>query len=222
MAGSLAAVLAAQLAFVAVRPTRRSARRSSRGTRRNFRDCGRRCCRCRRRRVAAVRRRTPPAARRHRRRRDRPPTALETRAGWTLLFNAGSENEGIYSRLGADGVNLVLLFEVEEDAGRYIDMLEAQDFPSARAVEIETADLLAFCDEGGHALGLVPADAVVVPPEATVDTFDWKVGESTEARRSSRARRATRSTSGGRRCRRTSTSTPTREGAVGRMYVCVR
>ena len=106
---------------------------------------------------------------------------LETRAGWTLLFNAGSENEGIYSRLGADGVNLVLLFEVEEDAGRYIDMLEAQDFPSARAVEIETADLLAFCDEGGHALGLVPADAVVVPPEATVDTFDWKVGESTEA-----------------------------------------
>ena len=75
----------------------------------------------------------------------------------------------------------MLLFEVEEDAGRYIDMLEAQDFPSARAVEIETADLLAFCDEGGHALGLVPADAVVVPPEATVDTFDWKVGESTEA-----------------------------------------
>ena len=84
-------------------------------------------------------------------------------------------------QLGADGVNLVLLFEVEEDAGRYIGMLEAQDFPSARAVEIETADLLAFCDEGGHALGLVPADAVVVPPEATVDTFDWKVGESTEA-----------------------------------------
>ena len=69
--------------------------------------------------------------------------------------------------------------------------------PSARAVEIETADLLAFCDEGGHALGLVPADAVVVPPRATVETFDWKVGESTERRRSSRARRATRSTSGG-------------------------
>ena len=106
---------------------------------------------------------------------------LQTRAGWTLLFNAGSDNEGIYSRLGADGVNLVLLFELEEDAGRYIDMLEAQDFPSARAVSIETEDLLAFCDEGGHALGLVPANAVLLPPEATVDRFDWELPQSNEA-----------------------------------------
>ena len=181
MAGSLAAVLAVQLAFVAVRPAIRPLGAAQLS-----------------RHAAQFSRLRPPllAADDDAAAADddalRPPGAtagvvtdrqllLETRAGWTLLFNAGSENEGIYSRLGADGVNLVLLFEVEEDAGRYIDMLEAQDFPSARAVEIETADLLAFCDEGGHALGLVPADAVVVPPEATVDTFDWKVGESTEA-----------------------------------------
>ena len=180
-AGSLAAVLAAQLSFVAVRPAARPLGAAQLS-----------------RHAAQFSRLRPPlllAADDDDAADDdalRPPGAtagvvtdrqllLETRAGWTLLFNAGSENEGIYSRLGADGVNLVLLFEVEEDAGRYIDMLEAQDFPSARAVEIETADLLAFCDEGGHALGLVPADAVVVPPEATVDTFDWKVGESTEA-----------------------------------------
>ena len=177
MAGSLAAVVAVQLAFVAPAARPLGAAQLSRH-------------------AAQFSRLRPPLLAADDDAADddglRPPGAtagvvtdrqllLETRAGWTLLFNAGSENEGIYSRLGADGVNLVLLFEVEEDAGRYIDMLEAQDFPSARAVEIETADLLAFCDEGGHALGLVPADAVVVPPEATVDTFDWKVGESTEA-----------------------------------------
>ena len=98
MAGSLAAVLA--VAFVAVRPRPLGAAKLSRH-------------------AAQFSRLRPPllAANDNDAADDndalRPPGAtagvvtdrqllLETRAGWTLLFNAGSENEGIYSRLGAD------------------------------------------------------------------------------------------------------------------------
>ena len=62
---------------------------------------------------------------------------------WALLFNAGSDEEGIYSRrLGK--TNLVLTFEEEDDAERYAEMLVATDFPSAAPVEVSSATLVEF------------------------------------------------------------------------------
>lgn len=103
---------------------------------------------------------------------------LDAGTVWALLFNPGSDDEGIYSRrLGSTGQNMVLTFEEEDDAERYASMLVATDFPSASSVEIESSSLIEFCEEGGHLLGLVRRGSLVVPPEETVDEFDWSPGE---------------------------------------------
>jgi len=46
---------------------------------------------------------------------------------FVLLFNPGTENEGIHT-LSMGDRHLVLMFEDEDDAIRYSLLLEAQDF----------------------------------------------------------------------------------------------
>ena len=47
---------------------------------------------------------------------------------FVLLYNAGTEKEGIHS-IELNGRTIVLMFEEKEDAERYCGLLEAQDFP---------------------------------------------------------------------------------------------
>ena len=101
---------------------------------------------------------------------------------WALLFNAGSGNEGIYSRRLPDVGDLVVTFEDLEDAERYIGMLSATDFPESVPHQVETKALLEFCSEGGHTLGLVRRGVLVLPPEQAVTQFEWSPGVSEEGR----------------------------------------
>ena len=106
-----------------------------------------------------------------------PQALLDAGHVWALLFNPGSNEEGIYSRrLGHTGQNLVLTFEEEDDAQRYASMLVATDFPSASTVQVESHSLVHFCKEGGHLLGLVRHGSLILPPEETVEEFDWSPG----------------------------------------------
>ena len=58
---------------------------------------------------------------------------------FVLLFNAGTENEGIHTiRIGDR--NKVLMFESEDDANRFALMLEAQDFPPPSVEEIDSEE----------------------------------------------------------------------------------
>ena len=110
---------------------------------------------------------------------------------WALLFNAGSGNEGIYSRRlparrgdsggAVGGLDIVVTFEDQEDAERYAAQLSSIDFPSATPSEVETESLLAFCAEGGHTLGLVRRGTLVTPPDESVERFEWSPGASEEA-----------------------------------------
>lgn len=91
---------------------------------------------------------------------------------YILLFNAGTDNEGIHS-LSANGRNTVLMFESEDDAVRFALMLEAQDFPEASVEAISDEEVEEFCQGAGFDCALVPTGTLVTPPEATVDSFDW-------------------------------------------------
>ena len=114
---------------------------------------------------------------------------------WALLFNPGSGAEGIYSRklpssgtgLQTQGVDLVVTFEEMEDAERYAAMLSATDFPEATPSEVDTEALLEFCQEGGHILALARAGTLVVPPEVSVEQFEWSPGVSDEAEEQSQS-----------------------------------
>ena len=47
---------------------------------------------------------------------------------FVLLYNSGTEQEGIHS-IELKGRTIVLMFEEKDDAERYCGLLEAQDFP---------------------------------------------------------------------------------------------
>ncbi|MGI8735553.1 MAG: DUF3110 domain-containing protein [Pyrinomonadaceae bacterium] len=108
---------------------------------------------------------------------------------FVLLFNAGTENEGIHTiRIGDR--NLVLIFEQEDDATRYALLLEAQDFPVPTVEVMEQADIEEFCESAGYegqlvAAGFVPqteADRLLLaPPESNLVETDWQEEQKREA-----------------------------------------
>jgi hypothetical protein len=76
-------------------------------------------------------------------------------AVYVLLFNARTDNEGIHT-LRMQGIDVVLMFENEDDATRYGLMLEAQDFPEATVEAIDQEDVEDFCESAGYEYRLVP------------------------------------------------------------------
>ena len=67
-----------------------------------------------------------------------------------LLFDAGSDSEGIHS-LEVSGRTVVLLFEDRDDAERYAGLLEAQDFPLPTVDAIDREEMERFCSQATHA-----------------------------------------------------------------------
>lgn len=101
---------------------------------------------------------------------------------FVLLFNVGTENEGLHTLQIGDR-NLVLMFEDEDDATRYALLLEAQDFPSPSVEALEQEEIEEFCEGAGYECQLVPAGFVpqsdaerllLSPPETNVEQTDWQ------------------------------------------------
>ncbi|MBW4468853.1 MAG: DUF3110 domain-containing protein [Stenomitos rutilans HA7619-LM2] len=108
---------------------------------------------------------------------------------FVLLFNAGTENEGIHTIQIGDR-NLVLLFEQEDDATRYSLLLEAQDFPVPTVEAMDKAEVEEFCESAGYEGQFVPAGFVpktdterllLAPPEANLEETDWRIDSTSEA-----------------------------------------
>ena len=104
-----------------------------------------------------------------------------------LLFDAGSDSEGIHS-LEIAGRTVVLLFENPDDAERYAGLLEAQDFPVPSVESLDREDVELFCRDAGYearfvASGFVPESdeerLFMAPPEANRDVSQWKDEDST-------------------------------------------
>jgi hypothetical protein len=99
-----------------------------------------------------------------------------------LLFDAGSEQEGIHS-LEINGRTVVLLFEDRDDAERYAGLLEAQDFPVPTVEVLDRREMEEFCSQAGYEARFVPAGFVpenpedrllLAPPERNMDVTHWQ------------------------------------------------
>lgn len=93
-------------------------------------------------------------------------------AVYVVLFNARTENEGIHS-LEMEGRQLVLMFEVEDDATRFAVMLEAQDFPPASVEAFEQEEIEEFCEGAGYEAVMVDDGTLLTPPEKMVEETTW-------------------------------------------------
>ncbi len=103
-----------------------------------------------------------------------------------LLFDAGSDNEGIHS-LELNGATVVLLFEDRDDAERYAGLLEAQDFPLPTVEALDRAEMEQFCAQAGYQARFVPAGflpqspeerLLIAPPEKNMDVSGWQEQEA--------------------------------------------
>lgn len=106
-----------------------------------------------------------------------------------LLFDAGSDQEGIHS-LELGGRTVVLLFEDPDDAERYAGLLEAQDFPVPSVEALDRRELEQFCSEAGYEARFVPAGfhprseedrLLIAPPERNMDVSSWQEQDSGDA-----------------------------------------
>ncbi len=92
---------------------------------------------------------------------------------FVLLFNAGTDNEGIHT-LQINDRQKVLMFENEDDAKRFALMLEAQDLPEATVEDFDDEEIKAFCTSADYDCDLVKEGMLAVPPEKNVEELDWR------------------------------------------------
>ena len=92
---------------------------------------------------------------------------------FVLLFNARTDNEGIYSTQVGDR-NVILMFEQEDDAVRYADQLEAEDFPKPTVEGIDPEEIEEFCQDSDYDFILVNSEMLVTPPSQSVEQTDWQ------------------------------------------------
>jgi hypothetical protein len=98
---------------------------------------------------------------------------------FVLLFNADTDNEGIYSTWIEDR-NVILMFEQEDDAIRYADQLEAEDFPKPTVEEIDSEEIEEFCQDADYDCVTITAEMLVTPPSKNVEETDWQADGNQE------------------------------------------
>lgn len=94
-----------------------------------------------------------------------------------LLFNAGTDNEGIHTIQIGDR-NTILMFQDQDDALRYAGLLEAQDFPEATVETIDSEEVEQFCRQADYDWKMVESGQLEIPPEKNVEELTWQQEET--------------------------------------------
>jgi len=101
---------------------------------------------------------------------------------FVLLYNPNTDNEGIHS-IELKGRTIVLMFEKEEDAERYVGLLEAQDFPTPSVEMVDLEEIRDFCNRCDYETRIVAKDFIpktledrllLTPPQKNLDVDKWK------------------------------------------------
>ena len=107
---------------------------------------------------------------------------------FVLLYNSGTEKEGIHS-IELKGRTIVLMFEVIDDAERYCGLLEAQDFPVPSVESFNIDEIRDFCNKLDYECKLVernfvpksPEDRLLIsPPQRNLEVENWNKNQSNE------------------------------------------
>jgi len=101
---------------------------------------------------------------------------------FVLLYNINTDNEGIHS-IELKGRTIVLMFEVKDDAERYVGLLEAQDFPAPSVEMVDLEEIKDFCNRCDYDTRIVTKDFVpktledrllLTPPQKNLEVDKWE------------------------------------------------
>tara|TARA_B100000900_G_scaffold114686_1_gene96153 strand:- start:211 stop:585 length:375 start_codon:yes stop_codon:yes gene_type:complete len=101
---------------------------------------------------------------------------------FVLLYNPNTDNEGIHS-IELKGRTIVLMFEEEDDAARYVGLLEAQDFPTPSVEMVNIDEIRDFCKKCDYDTRIVTKNFVpktledrllLTPPEKNLEVDKWE------------------------------------------------
>ena len=83
-----------------------------------------------------------------------------------ILAVKGFEDEGAFSVENDDGERVLIMFEEEDDADRYAELIDAEeDWPEMSVIEIDDNIAITACEIHNYMYNIIRPDDIVVPPK---------------------------------------------------------
>ena len=73
--------------------------------------------------------------------------------------------EGVYSVYDDQKNRVIPIFQIEDDADRYLEMLEDRDYPAMTVVEMEDHVIIGACQDRGQRFSIITPDDFLIPPD---------------------------------------------------------
>mgnify|MGYP003335616158 FL=1 len=83
-----------------------------------------------------------------------------------FIITLQSRDDGVYSVLAEDGEHIIPLFEEEDDADRYLTMLEYdEDYPPMKVTSIDEDVIIRACNDRDQRYSIITSDDFIIPPK---------------------------------------------------------
>ena len=82
-----------------------------------------------------------------------------------ILTVKGYEEDGAFALHDDNGERVLLMFEEEDDADRYVGLMEVDDFPEMNVIEIDDAVAIRACQVHDYVYNVITPEDIIVPPK---------------------------------------------------------
>jgi hypothetical protein len=82
-----------------------------------------------------------------------------------ILTIDGKKDEGAFAVEDDYGSQVLYFFEEEDDAERYLGLLEAEDYPKMQVVKIKDDVAIKTCELYNYQYVIINSDDLVIPPK---------------------------------------------------------
>jgi len=82
-----------------------------------------------------------------------------------ILTVANEDQEGAYAVENRNGEKVLFMFEEEDDAQRYLCMLEELDYPEMEVTEVNPQVAIMACDHLDYNYAIITPNDIVIPPD---------------------------------------------------------
>tara|TARA_B100000683_G_scaffold1787_1_gene1936 strand:+ start:800 stop:1069 length:270 start_codon:yes stop_codon:yes gene_type:complete len=84
-----------------------------------------------------------------------------------FVLTLESHGDGVYSVFDEDENKVIPIFQIEDDAERYLEMLrEITEYPAMRVVEMDDHVIIGACQERGQKFSIITPDDFLIPPDS--------------------------------------------------------